>query len=349
MSIHDDRYAFAGRAIRGSCGDDDEPSTRRASGYVTLLSDALTERVRPEISTMRRVYGGAVLGPTPVKPGRRGGRLLGMQRSLTSVAVLLTVGLHASGAQSLPNPRDLPIEHFEVISIRRSATDARGGGMQPNGRFNIRGTTLSQLLIFAYDGVFVPERIVGVPDWAARERFDIVATAANSQQDARALLRGLLADRFEMRSHVETRNVQVYVMTVASIDGSTRRGLRPQALDCTNDEVFRRERERASANGSACGSLAGRDQLRMRSATLNSLATVLASRLGQPVVNRTGITGRVDIDMSWDPTLSTTTDPAGDRAGLFTAVQEQLGLRLQSQRELIDVLVLDNVARPMPN
>src|SRR3954462_9206084 len=128
-----------------------------------------------------------------------------------AVAIIGVFAVFA-GASAAQNLRNLPEEHFDAISIRSNTTDSRpSGGMQPNGRLNIRATTVLQLLTFAYSGLVNPERFIGLPDWASRERYDVVATAERPTADDRALFRGLLRDRFNLRSFIEPRELSVYV------------------------------------------------------------------------------------------------------------------------------------------
>jgi uncharacterized protein (TIGR03435 family) len=255
-------------------------------------------------------------------------------------------------AQNAPDLGNLAEAHFDAIAIRVNTSDTRpSGGMQPNGRLNIRGMTVYQLLIFAYNGLIIPERIVQIPEWAQRERYDIVATAGSSGVgDDRALLRGLLRDRFNFRSHVEERVLPVYVMTVRG-DGRLGAGLQRTAIDCDDQTaVDRARKEREPGEPQPCGGYTKAGEVAMGGATMNLLSSMLSTQLGRPVLNRTGLDGRFDITMTWSPSLTAGVDtPSDDRAGLFTAVQEQLGLRLQPERAPIEVLVIDNIERPSEN
>jgi uncharacterized protein (TIGR03435 family) len=221
--------------------------------------------------------------------------------------------------------------------------------MQPNGRLNIRGTTVQQLLIFAYNGLLIPERTINIPDWTQRERYDIVATSDQPVADDRALLRGLLRERFGLRSHVE-REVPVYVMTLRSV-GQLGTGLRRTAVDCANQAAVDRAREQQKpGEPRPCGGYTKAGEVAMGGATMNTLASMLSTQIGRPVLNRTGLDGRFDIAATWSASLSAGVEPpTNDGAGLFTAVQEQLGLRLQADRAPIDVLVIDHIERPSEN
>jgi uncharacterized protein (TIGR03435 family) len=269
-------------------------------------------------------------------------------RFLCCVSMLGFAAVVSVQTQSL---RNLPEEQFEAIAIRSNNVDTRpSGGMQPNGRLNIRATTVVQLLVFAYNGLVIPERMIGIPDWAQRERFDIVATSGRQVDDDRALFRGLLSDRFKLRSHVEQREVAVYIMT-ARPGGKFGAGLRRTSIDCSNDAAVDRARaEQKSGEPRPCGGFTKAGEVAMGGATMNLLASMLSTQLGRPVLNRTELDGRFDMTMTWSPNLVAGADLAtDDRSGLFTAVQEQLGLRLQPERAPIDVLVIDHIERPTEN
>ena len=271
--------------------------------------------------------------------------------SLHSVCCVFLLGVVAVASAQTQSLGNLTEEHFEVVSIRSTTADTRSsGGMQPNGRLNIRAATVAQLLIFAYNGLLIPERMIGIPDWAQRERFDIVATPGRNVEDGRALFRGLLNDRFNLRSHVEQREVAVYLMTTRA-DGKVGAGLHRTSVDCSDDAAVDRARA-AQKPGEPlpCGGFTKAGEVAMGGATMNLLASMLSTQLGRPVLNRTGLDGRFDVTMTWSPNLVAGADSTSDdRSGLFTAVQEQLGLRLQSDRAPIEVLVIDHVERPMEN
>jgi uncharacterized protein (TIGR03435 family) len=240
----------------------------------------------------------------------------------TAVLVLLSTSVQAQNPPDLPS---LAVESFEVVSIKPNHLDTRPtGGMQPTGRLNIHATTVAQLLTFAYNGLIVPERMGGISEWAQRERYDIVATPARDVTDGRAYFRGLLRDRFRVRSQVESREMAVYVMTVRA--GGFGPGLWPTRVDC-NDEAAAEAQQKPDEPKPCSGGYMKAGDASMSWATMNALATLLSTQLGRPVINRTNLDGRYDVKMTWSPSLTATAgdNPNDNRAGLFTAVQEQLG------------------------
>jgi uncharacterized protein (TIGR03435 family) len=241
-------------------------------------------------------------------------------------------------------------ERFEAISIRRSATleDRVTGAVQPNGRVALRGVTPYWLIAFSYNGMFTAERIVGEPAWSRRERFDIEATSAHEPKDVRLSLQAMLRDRFQFHAHAEKREIPVYALLRRS-DGKLGPGLRPASVDCSDKDAVAKAEAEKKADEFICRGRAGANSLSFRALPIKNLLTALGSRVQRPVIDRTGLTGYFDIDLEWSPTLETTDALAQDRVSIFTAVQEQLGLRLQSDKDVQDVLVIDSIDRPSEN
>jgi uncharacterized protein (TIGR03435 family) len=199
-------------------------------------------------------------------------------------------------------------------------------------------------------------RIVGGPSWFATERFDIVAkppaTAAPAPIQAEqvlARLRTLLAQRFKLSVHRETREVPIYLLVIDRKDGQPGQRLRPAPLDCD-------ARAAQAPPGTPGLSICGVDRAPGRSAgrtmTLVQLTGTLESIVDRPVFDRTGLQGIYDWDLEWtpapgEPGAAPPVNP--DAPSIFTAVQEQLGLRLESARAPVDVLVIDGVDRPAEN
>ena len=184
------------------------------------------------------------------------------------------------------------------------------------------------------------------PSWIGSDRYHIEGVAPNPETVTSAQLRlmfqGLLADRFKLRLHKENRDVPGYALLVARNEPRLEKGY-------------------ASEDKSA---LAGRPgSLRGTSIELPGLATALSTNLGQPVVDETGLTGRYNFSLTWTPGQADMNGEfggmppevrsqfAGDPNGpsIFTALQEQLGLRLEARKVSIDVIVIDHAERPDAN
>jgi uncharacterized protein (TIGR03435 family) len=261
--------------------------------------------------------------------------------------VLLFAGTVAAVIVAQEAPR------FSVISIKPSVDNGPGTKIEPRSKsdYSVRKTTLAALLASAYG---IPAtRIEGAPSWWKTERFDIDARYEPPDPSAAApamtvLLQSLLHDRFALVAHTERRNLPVYALRVARNDGRLGAGLRPSTLQCLDVDrpANARDRTTTATNGApACGAVENPEALIASGMTLEVLARALRPPAERDVVNDTGLTGRWDITLQFAPVGQAT----GDKPSLFTAVQEQLGLKLEASTAPLDVLVVDSVARPTPN
>lgn len=221
---------------------------------------------------------------------------------------------------------------FEVASIKPSAV--RDGSFTinypPGGRFSAKNVTVKILVRNAYN--LQDYELQGGPDWAASAGFDIEAQPAEgagdlSRQQVQVMLQALLADRFHLVVHRETGQHPIYNLVVG------------------------KNGPRLAASGSLSGpSIMKMGQLNAQRLTLSSLASILTFDLKRPVKDKTGLTGEYAIKLEWAPGLeaSDTTDPSS-QPSLFAAVQEQLGLKLESSTGPVEVLMIDQVQRPDEN
>jgi uncharacterized protein (TIGR03435 family) len=237
--------------------------------------------------------------------------------------VLYAVMALAALAQApSPAPRT-----FEAASIKANTSGERRTSMRflPGGRIEGVNRTLKLLIQVAYD--VRPFQILGGPDWLGTARFDISATANAdvSSAELRAVLRSLLAERFKLRVHHDTRDVPIYALHIVRPDGRPGPGLKPAA------EGSRGFRERE-------GSL-GTDKT-----TMTELVKELTGYAGRPIVDRTGLRGDWQLTLNWTPDGVDAADP--DLPSIFTAVREQLGLRLEATRGPAEMLVIDGAEKP---
>ena len=249
--------------------------------------------------------------------------------------VLLLAALAAAQAQPV---------RFEVASIKPSAPDvssvsSRGGpGSRDPGRWTCRNLSLTNLVTTAFD---LRAFQLGAPDWMENERFDVTAkipAGATKEQFGR-MMQNLLVDRFGLRYHHEQKEVQGFELVVAKNGPKLDRRPAPP--------------EGFAAMPPGMAGMAT-DGVRTRSQWLRTpmdrFAAVLSHFAGRPVVDATGLTGRYDLALYWvtDLGAAAESDPAGP--GLFTALQEQLGLKLQPKRVVIPILVVDHMEkRPTEN
>jgi uncharacterized protein (TIGR03435 family) len=269
-----------------------------------------------------------------------------------TLGVAIASGLIGVGAQA---------NSFDVVSIRRNVTGKQqGSGLaapQPGGRFVGLGVTLQRLVGEAYEGE--AQEVLGAPPWAGRDRFDVNARAEGNPTVAqiRRMLRPMLADRFKLVVHTETREMPVYTLTRARAD---RLGPKLQRSDAKCSE----EAENFFPGTSPgfpppCGDFRlGARSLVARGVTMQALARLLAGRADRPGLNRTGLDGFYDLELEWSSDLGLRQmppDSAGvgelkvDGLSLFTALQDQLGLKLEAGRGPVNVIVIDRAEPPSEN
>jgi uncharacterized protein (TIGR03435 family) len=256
------------------------------------------------------------------RPARRGGGLW---------LLAIVVGVHAVGAQS-------STLRFDVVSVKENTGSDRSIRFDPDPPDGFRriNLPLASLVPYAFN-VPQPSRIIGLPEWTRNVRYDISGKAARaiSDDERRLMVRNVLEDDFGVVSHVESREQTIYVLSAARPDKRLGPGLKPRP-DC--------DVEKCSSGGT------GRpDGLEIRAITLTQLADGMLSSLRREIVrDETGIPGTFDVTMSWRPDTAAN-DGNDSRPSFVTAIQEQLGLKLEVQRRPVDVLVIDRIERAKPD
>jgi uncharacterized protein (TIGR03435 family) len=257
-----------------------------------------------------------------------------MHRPTLQIALLLSF--------TLPTLAQSP-QQFDVAAIKQNVTPSGHSHIyfsSSDGKFQAINVPLKQLLQFAFA---IPDtRIENVPAWAASEKFDIDAKSdpaldahlkalpdAQARAEKLLMLQALFADRFHLTTHRESKILPVYALIVAN--SKTGPTLEP-----------------AKAGSQFSNS---RDHIVDQGATLDILAEQLARETGRPVLNQTAAAGRFDFTLRWTPDPAPgPADPSAPTApSLFTALQEQLGLKLESQKAPVEVLVVDQIDPPTPN
>ena len=232
-----------------------------------------------------------------------------------------------------------PAPAFEVASVKPSQAtgDTSVIRQSAGGRFFADNVTVSGLIQQAYD-VF-DFQIVGAPGWLDRERFDIQAIApslASVQQDV--LLQRLLEDRFLLRWHREKREGDIYALVIARADGRLGPNLRPFKGDCTP----------LPGGQSPCRIRNGPNFTDAVGRPFSFLVGQIVGNVRRIVLDKTGLTGLFEFSYKWTNDLPAAGADDG-RVSFMTAVEEQLGLKLERTTGPIDVLVIDSVERPTPN
>lgn len=271
-------------------------------------------------------------------------------------ALLLVVGIAAAQSRSETQPA------FEVASVKPVPSgpirSPNGGWLYLGprldwsaGRLTLRNYSLKGLICDAYE---VKDYQVLGPNWLDSEKYEVVAKApaGTSQQQARRMVQVLLADRFQLVMHRETKDLSAYVLVVGKGGHKLRTGKRNPIANDDGRVALKLQPGRISTN----------------EGSMEWLANQLTGRLGRPVVDATGVKGEFSIELAWSPEqgeqgpIGLPTKPHSVEAGpsapeaaanpfpsIFRAVQEQLGLKLEGRKLPIGVLIIDRVERPSAN
>ncbi|HEY6987643.1 MAG TPA: M56 and DUF3738 domain-containing protein [Bryobacteraceae bacterium] len=294
------------------------------------------------------------------------GKLLLAGAGALALAAPVAVGLlHAPALVAQTSAAAEPPPKFEVASIKPSDPAERGVMIQfaPGGRFVAKNVTLKSLVAMAYD---VREfQLSGGPAWAGATRYDITAKAESGapeddphqiatdeqrekfQLRQRMRIQALLADRFQLKIGHGTKELPIYVLKVAK-----------------NGSKLQESKEETGGNQFQGIRMSGPGQVAGRKVPMKFLSQVLAGNVGRPVIDETGLTGKYDFKLEWTPDQNQAgafggpgpgpdglRPPPADPNGpsIFTAVEEQLGLKLESQKGPVEMLSIDAVEKPSEN
>jgi uncharacterized protein (TIGR03435 family) len=236
-----------------------------------------------------------------------------------------------ASALAAPLPAQQAPPAFDVASIRPNTSGSPRSGTQnlPGGRVTVTNQPLRNMIRTAYGANDL--EVVGGPDWIDRDRWDVLAAAApDSPADApwQEMLKTFLVERFKLRAHFETRERPIYRLVFARADKRLGPDIRPTKCGPDNLDCGRFS---ANTNGIKSGTITG------VSRTLAQIGTGLSDYAQRRVFDATGSEERYDFDLKWGEDLS-----------IFTAISEQLGLKLEPATGPLDVLFIDGVEKPAP-
>jgi uncharacterized protein (TIGR03435 family) len=221
---------------------------------------------------------------------------------------------------------------FEVASVKPSDPAAEISMNRSGNRFMTSNTSLEMLVLWAYD--IRNDRLFGKPKWLDSVRYDVVANAPEETpaigllQQMRLMMQSLLAARFKLAVHRETRELPTYAMVV------TKNGPKLNLTEAVQGPVSARNPFSMTNRGRLSGTKVSTDML----------AKVLSDQLGRAVEDRTGLKGVFDFTLEWAPeTDAAASADLPTNASIFTAIQEQLGLKLESRKGPVEVLVIDHI------
>ena len=258
------------------------------------------------------------------------------------VLLALAVSAFRVTAQT-PTPRP-KFDAFEVATIKPVPSEAKGGRyitMQGTSRFVGKYYTLKGLIAAAYN--LNPRVISGGPEWLDSEHFDIAALTPGDVRPTRdeqmGMLRKLLTDRFELTFHRRPREFSIYVLEVAKGGPKLKESAKPDEVPALINVVYPQS-----------------IKLPARNVTMEDFVSMLQRAVvDRPVVDKTGLRGKYDFDLEWAPDESQFNGEIASASAdasappLFTAIQQQLGLKLIATKGPVDALVVDKAERPAAN
>lgn len=236
---------------------------------------------------------------------------------------------------------------FEVVSVKANKSGASQVTINFQGGVTLINVPLRAIVQLAYN-INTLSRIVGYPDWTNVERFDIQARPPEGMAttaEMGAMLRTLLADRFKLVAQIEKRELQTYALVKARTDGKLGSNIKPAEAPCVGP---RGEPNPLAIQCAAPGSVPGATSF--AGVPMPQVAALLSLVVGRPVTDRTELAGPYDLELrfSGDPAAGAPL-PDASAPSIFTALQEQLGLKLEAERELVEVLVITSIDRPTEN
>jgi uncharacterized protein (TIGR03435 family) len=286
-----------------------------------------------------------------------------------SASTLVGQTLLSSRLQAQTAPAESP--RFEVTSVKQSLSESQDSKLSSTlpDRFVATNYPLFFLVQYAYD--LKGHQLIGAPDWTWDKTYDLVGTypaTRPAEADVRVMLQNLLADRFGLKLHTEQREVPAYDLVLARKDGRLGPQLVRSNVDCVAWMKLKHSRIDAggpspvSASGKRpeCMIITTRKYMTGGATTIHEFAGPLEAILDKPVVDKTGLTGAYDIDLQWDPagmyvdrpstaSYAPSSAEAPSAPSIFTAVEEQLGLKLVPSKEKLTVFVVDQIKPPDPN
>jgi bla regulator protein blaR1 len=263
----------------------------------------------------------------------------------------------ASLADDAPSAAPVAVPSLDVVSVKPDMANGNWMrlGFTPDG---LRFTNIPVHMLLTQSSQTNDDQIIGEPSWTKTDRFDVDAKVAgpdvamlsklNSDQRA-GMLTQVLTDRFQMKSHTETRELPIYILVIAK-DGPKLKEANEPKPDPDNPCPRRGPWFQVS-----------RGSMTLKNAKLQFFLPLFSQQLGRTIIDKTGLTGSYDFTLNWVPDEGTPDIPGAppptghslspDQSGpsVFTAIQEQLGLKLESGKGPVNVMVIDHIEKPAEN
>ena len=285
---------------------------------------------------------------------------------LALAAVLISFAAPIARAQIAPNPAPAPVPApqpaasdaklltFDVVSIKQNKSDGGGGSGRstPDGDTNIN-SLLAYQIAPAY-GV-EPDDIYGLPDWAMNNRYDIQTKVAAEdiaayrklpRADRERMMQAVFEDRLKLKAHLGSKEVPMYQLVIAKGGPKLQEG-KPGDTYANGIKL-----PDGTPIGGA-GAFMGRGSYTGQQVTVLDLLNMLKGPTGRPVIDKTGLTGEYDISLHWAPDLGASSPgpapPDDTLPSIYTALEDQLGLKLEPTKGTIPTIVIDHIEKPSEN
>ena len=258
----------------------------------------------------------------------------------------LLLGLSASLLAQAGAPVKKP--SFDVASIKPNKSASGGGWSSSGGRQTIINTTAGILVSYAFD--LHDYEIADAPPWLHTDRLDVIVQTETppTEEESRVMMQSLLEERFALKAHREARDGPNYRLTLARKDGTLGPQLLKSGIDCAE---LRRRGDKPPAPPasvpwavSPCGMRMSSGEMVMGARLFPDFVGSLESLVKRRIADETGLSGAFDIKLEWNRGPNDV-----ERPSIFTAIQEQLGLKLEPSRGPVNVLVIDSISRPTPD
>ena len=281
------------------------------------------------------------------------------------LVMLLFIALGSRVALPAQQPDEKPFA-FEVAAVKANASGGRGVVISGTpSEFTTRNAPLARIIGYAFS--VRDDQMMGLPAWSLAERFDISGKYSSGSRPSPAqvaqMVRGLLADRFKLQTHTERREGATFALVVARRDGRLGPNLTPHAFDC--EALLAKRRDGVVEDGPkvfpplCAPPISSPQRIWASVRPISVLASAVARQVGRPVVDKTGLTGTYDFNLKWSLPVqqagpvtqnsASALPQANEGLSLFTALDDQLGLKLESTKGPVDVLVIDHVEKPAPD
>ena len=230
---------------------------------------------------------------------------------------------------------------FDVVSIKETAIQSPSGNAGPEGTSRFVTTNYPAIGLLSMAWGVPNSRVLGAPDWAPRINYDIDARGdvSHGNADIRPKLQALLRDRFRLVAHMEQRALPVYNLVRLRPDRLGPGLVKSPIVDCKDEAAIKA----MMPPPRPCGWLPSPGAPIAGTLSLASIASLLSNAAARPVIDKTGLDGNYELDLKFSRGAT------DDAVSVFTAVQEQLGLKLESATAPLDVLVVEHMERPSAN